>query len=264
MKKILYYSTLICVLAVTACSNSKKSSTLMESKSELSQAITDQKWQLTALSGKPVADKINGKVPFLLLQTEGSRYSASGGCNGLGGTYTLSAKNGIKFSLGMSTMMACEDMTAESGLNKVMLEADGYTLNAGLLTLNKGKTSLAQFKAVESVDATALNGTWEVNYISGPRIAFEGLYPGKKPTITFNVAELKANGNSSCNNYNIGFTIDGSNIKFGDPMSTKMACEGMGEATFFKTLKTVSKFGVNDNTLNLIMGDIAVMRLERK
>lgn len=39
---------------------------------------------------------------------------------------------------------------------------------------------------------TALSGNnWELEYLSGPRIAFNGLYPDKKPTITFNATTKK-------------------------------------------------------------------------
>ena len=33
----------------------------------------------------------------------------------------------------------------------------------------------------------SLDGTWELNYVAGPRIAFNGLYPNNKPTITFDL-----------------------------------------------------------------------------
>ncbi len=110
-----------------------------------------------------------------------------------------------------------------------------------------------------------LNGTWELNYISGPRIAFDGLYPDKKPFITFDVANKKINGNTSCNNFNGPFKADGATIDFTSPLAmTRMFCQGEGEATFVKTLEKVTSWSIpEENTLNLIMGDIAVMRFSR-
>jgi heat shock protein HslJ len=156
----------------------------------------------------------------------------------------------------MTTMMACENMDVESGLNKALVAADNYTIKGDILSLNKARMApLARFQAVKvGTETHVLNGSWELNYVSGARIAFEGLYPGKKPTITFKLPDTNASGNSSCNNYKVTFSIDGNNIKFGDPVGTKMACEGSGEATFFSTLKTVSKYSVNGTTLTLIMG----------
>ena len=115
-------------------------------------------------------------------------------------------------------------------------------------------------------DTAVLNGTWELNYISGPRIAFDGLYPDKKPTINFDVAAGKISGNTSCNNFNGKLNVDGSKISFTDPMAmTRMMCQGQGETAFLETLKKVNSWSVTDgNTLNLLMGDIAMMRFSKK
>jgi heat shock protein HslJ len=115
-------------------------------------------------------------------------------------------------------------------------------------------------------DTAVLNGTWELNYITGPRIAFDGLYPEKKPTITFDVAAGKISGNTSCNSFNGKLNVDGNKINFNDPMAmTRMMCQGQGETTFLETLKKINSWSVSDgNTLNLIMGDMAMMRLIKK
>lgn len=253
------------ILTLNACKTPKNAATENKADTEI-YALTGVKWKLTELNGKPVPDKINDKEPFLELREVDKRYAASGGCNGIGGQFTLSKNGRIKFSQGVSTMMACENMEIETQLKDALIATDNYTINGNILSLNKARmASLARFQAVDAAIANnELNGSWEVDYISGPKIAFDGLYPNKKPILTFNMADNKVTGNSSCNNFNTTFAIDGSNIKFNDPMATKMACPGEGEAVFFKTLRTVTKYSVSGNTLNLIMGDIAVMRLQKK
>lgn len=111
-----------------------------------------------------------------------------------------------------------------------------------------------------------LNGTWELNYISGRRIAFEGLYPGKKPTITINVDSNHVNGNTSCNVFSGKANIDGNKIDFTEPMTmTMMACPGEGERVFLETLKKINSYALSDsNTLTFIMGDAVMMRFVRK
>jgi heat shock protein HslJ len=115
-------------------------------------------------------------------------------------------------------------------------------------------------------DPSKLAGTWELNYITGPRIAFDGLYPNKKPTISFDVANKRVSGNSSCNSFNGKLNVDGNKINFTEPMAmTQMMCPGEGENVFVSTLKKVNAWSVsNDTVLNLIMGDIAVMRFVKK
>ncbi len=262
-----YYFILVLAFLCSACGNTKKATQSNESSPAMTTtSITGKKWKLIELNGQPVADRINDKEPFIEFNDTDKRYTASGGCNGLGGTYTLTDKGRITFSQGMSTMMACENMNVENQLKEVFGKADNFTINNNVLSLNKARMApLARFKATDNSNAASqLNGTWEVDYISGPRIAFDGLYPDKKPTITFNLPDTVATGNSSCNNFRSSIKIDGSNIKFGMPASTRMACPGAGESTFFKTLQSISKFSISGNTLNLIMGDIAVMRLQRK
>lgn len=115
-------------------------------------------------------------------------------------------------------------------------------------------------------DPASLDGTWTLNYISGPRIAFEGLYPNKKPQIVFNSQDKRVSGNTGCNSFSGPLVVDGNKINFDQPMAlTKMACPGEGEMVFLETLKKVNTWSVSDgNTLNLIMGDVAVMRFSRK
>jgi heat shock protein HslJ len=116
-----------------------------------------------------------------------------------------------------------------------------------------------------SSDLSKLGGSWELSYISGPRIAFNGLYPGQKPTLVFDLADKKVSGNSSCNSFSGKLNADDTSINFNQPMAvTKMACPGEGETIFFETLKKVNKYSIKGDTiLNFMMGDIAIMRFKK-
>lgn len=112
-----------------------------------------------------------------------------------------------------------------------------------------------------------LDGTWELNYISDISVAFDSLYPNKKPIITFDISNNLTSGNTSCNNFNGPLKLDGNRISFTDQMAmTRMMCPDMkGENVFIEKLKKVNSWSVTDNnTLNLIMGDIAIMRFVKK
>jgi len=112
-----------------------------------------------------------------------------------------------------------------------------------------------------------LEGAWELNFITGPRIAFDGLYPNKKPAIIFDVANNRMSGNTSCNNFTGKLNVDGNKISFTDPMAmTKMMClDGNGENVFVEALKKVDSWSVMDNnTLNFRMGDVVMMRFIKK
>jgi heat shock protein HslJ len=111
---------------------------------------------------------------------------------------------------------------------------------------------------------TSLEGTWVLNYITGPRIAFDGLYPINKPTIKFDLKENKVAGNNSCNQYFGALMLDGAKINFKDAKMgmTMMACEGNGDSVYMDTLAKIESYTITDdgNTLNFLLGNVVMMR----
>ena len=109
------------------------------------------------------------------------------------------------------------------------------------------------------------NTTWELDYITGSRIAFEGLYPEKKPQITFVEKTNMAQGTNSCNGYSAKYTLDGNKISFSEPgPTTMMYCEGDGDIAFLKMMQKVESFSFDaDKKLNLIAHGIPVMRFKK-
>lgn len=113
----------------------------------------------------------------------------------------------------------------------------------------------------------SLEGTWELNDISAPRVAFGELYPDRKPEITFDLAGKRVSGHTGCNSFNGPLAITGNKIDFSQPMAmTKKACMGEGEPVFLKTLSAVTTYSVTEGgrTLQFISGDMATMRFVRK
>lgn len=142
MKKMNVLYLGLCVLLMASCAVRKSAGNAAE--------LVAKQWRLVELDGKPVAEKVNGKMPFLEFDAESGRYSASGGCNGVGGEYTLAKDNSITFGRGMSTMMACPDMSVEQGLRALFENADHYALESEGLTLTNKESGkvLAKFVAV--------------------------------------------------------------------------------------------------------------------
>lgn len=130
-------------------------------------------------------------------------------------------------------------------------------------TINKS-TSI---KENSTMKANLIDGLWEVNYIMNTPKPLNELFPKGKPTITFDSAKKAIAGNSGCNNFNGKCSIEGNSIKIDEAMALtrKMCLDMTGEQIFLETLKKVNAYSVTHQgkTLHLIMGDIAVMRLER-
>ncbi len=111
--------------------------------------------------------------------------------------------------------------------------------------------------------------TWQLEYMSGPRIAFDGLFPDKKPEITFNEATKEVTGNASCNGYSAsysfnGIAMDGTSLSFGEPgPATKMYC-GEGEQQFLNMMKKINAYGFDgDGKLLLKLNEVAMMRFKK-
>ncbi len=123
----------------------------------------------------------------------------------------------------------------------------------------------ANKKQIANSSVNSLKGTWELNYISGPKIAFTGLYKDKRPTLIFDIENKRIIGNTSCNSLNGALIVDGNKIDFNTPIATtKMFCPGEGEQLFLETLKKVDTYRVSDgNTLTFMMGDIPIMRFNK-
>lgn len=148
-------------------------------------------------------------------------------------------------------------------MNQILLAA------IAVICISVGCNNGKQVQVVTSKKAVAnpseLSGAWQLEYISGPATAFDSLYPNKKPQLAFDVPVSRISGNTGCNSFSGPLSIEGSKVSFNQPLTlTKMFCPGGGESAFLETLKKVSSWAVTDaSTLNLIAGDIAIMRFTR-
>ncbi|MGC4103189.1 META domain-containing protein [Ferruginibacter sp.] len=242
--------------AISSCSNTKK----MAGNKDL----YNLQWNLTKVQGITVLPTSNAALNF----TADNKVSGSTGCNRLNGSFTSSGST-IKFSPLAVTRMACLDGDANNTETKFLAaiqKATSWSVENGQLILSDASGVLAKLQGVKPVTAEEkkLNGSWELNYISGAKIAFEGLFPAKKPFISFNLPRTEASGNGGCNGFGCKVNVDGNKIKISQVISTMMACEGGGESVFFKTLESVTSYSISDDTLTMISGDIAVMRFKRK
>lgn len=73
-------------------------------------ALENTYWRVVSLDGAEVTAQPGAREPHLLLRGgDPATYQATVGCNGLGGSYAREGENGLSFSRGISTLMACPD-----------------------------------------------------------------------------------------------------------------------------------------------------------
>lgn len=108
------------------------------------------------------------------------------------------------------------------------------------------------------------DNSWELEYITGPRIAFQGLFPDEKPVIKFDKSKSMVLGTTGCNGYNTAYKMDGKMISFEVPATTTMRYCGDGEAVFLKTMQEVTSYRMTaDGQLELLMKDVVMMRFKK-
>lgn len=113
-------------------------------------------------------------------------------------------------------------------------------------------------------DSEALfNTTWELEYISGPRIAFDGLFPEKKPQLTFDKETSKVSGTDSCNGYSADYELNENALSFGEPGPTTMMFCGGGEQQFLNMMQKIDGYAMEDGKLNLLIGEVSMMRFKK-
>lgn len=116
-------------------------------------------------------------------------------------------------------------------------------------------------------DINKLGGTWQMEYISAPKITFEELYPANKPFIKFDVANKRISGRTSCNHFSGALVTKDSTIDFSGPiLMTEMYCPGSGEgeSVFITALTKVNSWKVDDSTLFFMSGDTMTMRFVKR
>lgn len=116
--------------------------------------------------------------------------------------------------------------------------------------------------AMSGNDNKMYDNKWELEYITGPRITFEGLYPDTKPMIQFTKGSMMLTGNSGCNVYNPTFTMKGNKINFLQPVTSTMAYCGDGETVFRTAMQQVDNYKMEDGKLLLLKGDVVMMRFK--
>lgn len=110
-----------------------------------------------------------------------------------------------------------------------------------------------------------LEGTWELVSIISETTPFSSLYPTIKPTLTFQAREKHISGSTGCNTFTGAYSLDGRTISFGNGITTtKMACQGNGEAVYIQRLTKTNTFFIKDQTtLMLLDGNVALLEFKK-
>jgi heat shock protein HslJ len=183
-----------------------------------------------------------------------STVSGSAGCNQYNGPYTLSGAD-LTFGAIKSTMMGCVGAggDVESAYLANLALVKSFTATEDTLTLHDANhTAILSYSAAA---AGTLDGvTWHATAINNGNEAVVSVAAGTDPTAVYEKAGT-VTGNAGCNSFNGPAVVDGSNVKIGPLMSTKMACADEAanaqETAYLAALEKATTFEVRGSHLEL-------------
>lgn len=110
-------------------------------------SLFDTRWVLKEMNNMPVMTPAGGKEIYLQLTQENgeNRVTGFGGCNGLGGGFTLDGSV-IDFRI-ITTKMYCDRMEAENFVTQRLDDANHFKINDNKLEFYQDDTFLIRFVA---------------------------------------------------------------------------------------------------------------------
>ncbi|WP_141508981.1 META domain-containing protein [Candidatus Chloroploca asiatica] len=175
-------------------------------------------WQLVAF-GNVNAPQAAYAGQASTLAFDGSRASGSTGCNTFGGAYTVN-NNQLSFGPLISTLIACAEPTLDAQEQAIfagLQDVRSFTLagNDLRISYDDGRQALVY----RNIGAAALEaGAWQLvafGDTNAPRPAAE-----EPATIMFD--GMRVMGRTGCNNFNGGYSLDGTTVTF-QPLATTLA-----------------------------------------
>lgn len=122
--KIKTTTALMAALAMTACSANTEKTTAeqADTATDIARPVTEiqGKWHIDEVASADTMKIADYSELSIVFANDGS-FGVTTTCNNLGGSYTL-AGDSLTLSNTLSTMMDCEDMTAETVLSRMLPE----------------------------------------------------------------------------------------------------------------------------------------------
>lgn len=123
-----YFLPLLGLVFLAACSN----------KLAPDYEWKNRQWILVEMKGVPVQLSGSSRDAHIEFQPGEKRYTGTGGCNRINGSYTIDKKNRIRFGDPSVTKIFCTDSNFEATFLQTLKTVDHYTEAGFIMLLKKG------------------------------------------------------------------------------------------------------------------------------
>ncbi|MGB5966440.1 MAG: META domain-containing protein [Sulfurimonadaceae bacterium] len=134
------FSAIAFSLVIMGCAAAEPTPTAETTTEKSSQTLEGPKWKLLSFGLTRMAVPQKAFIIF-----KDGRYSGNGGCNSIGGGYSVEGSK-ITFTEGMSTMMACPELDLEQKYLNDLGSVDAYVIDGDTLDLQSQGKSTLHFK----------------------------------------------------------------------------------------------------------------------
>lgn len=215
-------------------------------------SLKNTSWVVTEIQGEPTIPDFQPAIAFGAADQVGG----NSGCNGFGGTYTLTGTQ-ISFGELMMTAMLCTDNgrdQQETAFHAALGTVVSVRFAGDTVEMLDGDGAVALLLApVPPLDLTdtswVLGGLIDGNTTSAPA-------EGDPVTLTFTADALSG---KACNTFNGSYTLDGDTIAIGPLASTRMACLNeeltAQENLVLEVLQSASSVSVSHGVLVILAAD---------
>jgi heat shock protein HslJ len=188
--------------------------------------------------------------------------SVHAGCNGMGGSYRLSADSELSVGPLAGTEMACDQplMDQDAWLSRTVFASPlTAAVDGDTLTLSRtGLELVLTARSVVSPDVLLEGTSWQLDGIrSGASMS--SVPTGTRAPTLLVAADGSVTLDTGCNAGRSTATVSGSTITFGPVMTTKKACADRAgretESAVLAVLDGAVEWSVTEKTLTLTKGD---------
>ncbi|MFN8497524.1 MAG: META domain-containing protein [Anaerolineae bacterium] len=216
--------------------------------------LTSNPWSLISYNnGKQAVVGLQPGSEITAVFGPDGKVTGSAGCNTYSAPYTADG-NKIKVGAPATTRKACAQpiMDQEAAYLKALQSAATWSIFNGQLNMRTAQDAQA-VNYVAGAAAALPGSNWTLTGVNNGRGALESIPTGVEATAKFG-SDGRVTGSGGCNTYNIPFTVDGSNVKFGVGITTQMACpepQMQTEVLLLKAFESTTKWSIDNGMLFL-------------
>lgn len=265
MKLLVPLASVAAVLACVACGESEPAAdtpaptTVPPSAPDLATVIDGREFVSTDVTGHQLVADSEIRLTF-----DGDNLGASGGCNQLGGTWSIDDDVLVVPPDMIMTEMACEPaalMDQDSWLSAFLTSRPIVAVDGDSLTLRGGDVTITLLDREVADPDRPLGGTpWTVEGLVSADAVSSVPVDVRAPTLKFEAGQVTVD--AGCNTGSGTYEATDQDITFGPVAITRMACDEASmevEAHVLAVLDGTAAYDIEADVLTLTNGDTGLV-----